>query len=188
MSSTIPLPPREQLYNRYCSNNTHPRLAEPKEGRRKRIYSYSTILYRDPGRLRLSQGASLKPDESEGCSPVSGGRTIRLCSFWPSDDGPTPLRSSVDTGAEDRGGVSNFWSAVERMLTRWSSGRGESNLRTQQNVHGPKFRTFPSKVTLFCTNLPPSNPGLAHRYHQKWSRTQRDSWTPNTPPCWMTTQ
>jgi hypothetical protein len=23
------------------------------------------ILYRDPGRLRLSQGASLKPDESE---------------------------------------------------------------------------------------------------------------------------
>ena len=25
-----------------------------------------------PGRLRLSQGASLKPDEGEGCSPVSG--------------------------------------------------------------------------------------------------------------------
>ena len=34
----------------------------------------------------VSQGASLKPDESEGCSPVSGGRTIRLCSLWPSDD------------------------------------------------------------------------------------------------------
>ena len=34
-------------------------------------------LTKDPGRLRLSQGASLKPDESEGCS-VSGGRTIRL--------------------------------------------------------------------------------------------------------------
>jgi hypothetical protein len=29
--------------------------------------------------LRLSQGASLKPDESEGRSPVSGGGTIRLC-------------------------------------------------------------------------------------------------------------
>ena len=39
--------------------------------------------HQDPGRLRLSHGASLKPDESEGCSPVSGGRTIRLCSFWP---------------------------------------------------------------------------------------------------------
>ena len=24
--------------------------------------------------------------ESESCSPVSGGRTIRLCSLWPSDD------------------------------------------------------------------------------------------------------
>ncbi len=35
------------------------------------VYSYST-------RLRLSQGASLKPDESEGCSPVSGDRIIRL--------------------------------------------------------------------------------------------------------------
>ena len=29
--------------------------------------------------MRLSQGASLRPDESEGCSPVSGGSTIRLC-------------------------------------------------------------------------------------------------------------
>ncbi len=32
----------------------------------------------DPGRLRLSQGASLKPAESEGCSPVSGGRAIYM--------------------------------------------------------------------------------------------------------------
>jgi hypothetical protein len=31
------------------------------------------------GRLR-SQSSSLKPDESEGCSPVSCGRTIKLCS------------------------------------------------------------------------------------------------------------
>jgi hypothetical protein len=64
------------------------------------------ILKKDPGRLQLSQGASLKPDESEGCSPVSGGRTIRLCLSWPSDDPPTPLRSSLDTGAGDRGGAS----------------------------------------------------------------------------------
>jgi len=73
--------------------------------RRRRIYSYSKILQRDPGRLRLSQGASLKPDESGGCSPVFGGRTIRLCSLWPSDDIPTPLRPPVDTGAGDRGGI-----------------------------------------------------------------------------------
>ena len=46
---------------------------------------YGVTLTKDPGRLRLSQGASLKPDESEGCS-VSGGRTIRLCSSWPSHD------------------------------------------------------------------------------------------------------
>jgi len=31
-------------------------------------YSHSTILERDPGRLLLSQVASLKHDESEGCS------------------------------------------------------------------------------------------------------------------------
>jgi hypothetical protein len=36
----------------------------------RRIYSYSMILQRDTGRLRLSQGASLKTDESEGCSSV----------------------------------------------------------------------------------------------------------------------
>jgi len=54
---------------------------------------------------RGTQGASLKPDESEGCSPVSGGRTIRLCSSWPYDDFPTPLRPPVDTGAGDRGGA-----------------------------------------------------------------------------------
>jgi hypothetical protein len=47
----------------------------------------------------------VKPDESEGCSPVSGGKTFRLCLSWPSDDPPTPLRSSVDTGTGDRGGA-----------------------------------------------------------------------------------
>jgi hypothetical protein len=51
------------------------------------------------------------PHESDGCSPVSAGRTIR----------------------------------------RWSSVRGESNLRTQTNVRGPKLCTFPSKVTRDCT-------------------------------------
>ncbi len=41
------------------------------------------ILYNDTGRLRLSN---------------------RLCSSWPSDDPPTPLRPS-DTGAGDRDGA-----------------------------------------------------------------------------------
>ena len=48
---------------------------------------------------------ALKPDEIEGCSPVSGGGTFRLRSSWPYP--PTPLRPSVDTyaGAGDRGGA-----------------------------------------------------------------------------------
>ena len=48
-----------------------------------------TAVWEEPNRLRLSQGASLKPDESGGCYPVSEGRTIRRCSSWPSDDPPT---------------------------------------------------------------------------------------------------
>ena len=44
-------------------------------------------------------------EEEEEDLFVSGGRIIRLCSFWPSDDPPTPLRSSVDTGAGNRGGA-----------------------------------------------------------------------------------
>jgi hypothetical protein len=57
--------------------------------------------------------------------------------------------------------ASDWWrglSAVERMLARWSSGRGESNLRT----HSPKFRTFPSKVARGLQPTPPSesNPGV----------------------------
>ncbi len=50
----------------------------------------------------LNQVTSLKADKSEGCSPVSSGGTILLCSFWPSDNPPTPLQPLVDTGAEDR--------------------------------------------------------------------------------------
>ena len=53
-----------------------------------------------PGRITQAT-KSQRPDESEGCSPVSGGRTIQLCSLWPSDDLPTPLRPLVDTGAGD---------------------------------------------------------------------------------------
>ena len=70
---------------------------------------------------------------------------------------PTPLRPPIDTGAGDRGGAPpsfQWWrrlSAVERVLTRWSSGRGESNLRTRTKVRGPKFRTFPSKSLGDCT-------------------------------------
>ena len=51
------------------------------------IHEFDTI--EGPRAPSVSQGVSLKPDESEGCSPVSGGRTIRLCSSWPSDDPPT---------------------------------------------------------------------------------------------------
>ena len=70
------------------------------------------ILERDPGCLRLSQGASLKTGESEVCSPVGGGRAIRLCSSWPSDDPPTPLRPEVDTGAGNRGEASAEFAMV----------------------------------------------------------------------------
>ena len=78
--------------NLFVFNDTIERLREPAQS------------------LRLSQGASLKPDESEGCSPVSCGRTIRLCSLRSStiivSRLPTPLRPPVDTGAGDRGGAS----------------------------------------------------------------------------------
>jgi hypothetical protein len=68
------------------------------------------ILKRDPGRLRLSEGASLKPDESEGRSPVSGGRTIRLCSSRLTTlllhlDPQETLVFLFITGAGDRGGA-----------------------------------------------------------------------------------
>jgi len=36
-------------------------------------------VWEEPNRLRLSQGASLKPDESGGCYPVSEG----TCKFHP---------------------------------------------------------------------------------------------------------
>ncbi len=49
---------------------------------------------------------AVKPGRITQAAPVSCGRTIRLCSLWPSDDLPTPLRPPVDTGAGDRGGAS----------------------------------------------------------------------------------
>ena len=53
----------------------------------------------------------------QSCSPVSGGRTIRLCSFWPSDaDLSTPLRPPVDTGAGDRGGASAKFPVVSETV------------------------------------------------------------------------
>jgi hypothetical protein len=45
-------------------------------------------------------------------------------------------------------------SAVKRVLVRWSSGKGESNLRT----HDPKFCTFSPKVTRGLHPTPPFNP------------------------------
>ena len=105
-------------------------------------------------------------------APVAGGRTIRLCSLWPSDDLPTPLRPPVDTGAGDRGGSppSLQWlrrlSAAERVLTRWSSGRGESNLRTRTKSPLPQISHLSVKSHSGLHPTPPSNPGLAHLSHQ----------------------
>jgi hypothetical protein len=64
--------------------------------------------------LFYQQGSNSHPEGMRHSSPVSGGRTIRLCSFWPSDDPPTPLRPSVDTGAGDRGGASAKFAVVLR--------------------------------------------------------------------------
>jgi hypothetical protein len=44
------------------------------------IILYYIILQRDPGRLRLSQGSSLKPDESKGRFPDE--RTPMQSLFW----------------------------------------------------------------------------------------------------------
>jgi hypothetical protein len=70
--------------------------------------------------------------------------------------------------------------AVERMLARWSSGREIEfeDKQISEIVRGPKFRTFPSKVTW----------GSEHRPHQKRSRTQGTREHPNTQPCQMPTQ
>jgi len=80
--------------NRYCTNKyIHTRKNSRPGGKEEEDYSYLTILWRDPGRLRLSQGASLKPDESECCSPVSGGRTGAPRALYQSTGfltGPTP--------------------------------------------------------------------------------------------------
>ena len=90
--------------------------------RRRRRRSYSMILQRDPGRLRLSQGVSLEPDESEGCSPVSGGRTIRLRSLWPSDD--HRLQASYPTSTSDR----HWCRGSRRSLRQVFSGGGDCRL------------------------------------------------------------
>ncbi len=77
---------------------------EEEERRRRRV---------KPGRITQAT-KSQRPDESEGCSPVSGGRTIRLCSLWLSDDLPqaTPLRPPADTGAGDQVGASAKFAVV----------------------------------------------------------------------------
>jgi hypothetical protein len=74
--------------------------------RRRRRSGQQHADYRAAGRFSAPRGEPLD------CSPVSGCRTILLCSFWPFDDPPTPLRSSVDTGAEDRGGASAEFAVV----------------------------------------------------------------------------
>ncbi len=59
-------------------------------------------------------------------------------------------------------------------MTRWSSGRGESNLRQTKR---PQIRTFPSKVTRARPLLPTLRVGS----HQEWTRTQGDLWTHGHP-------
>jgi hypothetical protein len=77
--------------------------------------------------------------KTEGCSLVSGGRIIRLCSSWPSDDPATPLRSSVDTGARNRGGSPAEFAVVAGTLGCREDvcaevlRSGESNLRTTES-------------------------------------------------------
>ena len=134
-----------------------------------------TILWRDPGRLRLSQGASLKPDESEGCSPVSGGRTIRLCSSWPSDDPHTALRSSVDTGAGDRGGAPAEFAVVAETV-----GCRED---TKQIFRSPIFRTFPSEVTRGLHPTPPFNPRVGTQASPKVVKYREGLVDTQHPPC-----
>jgi hypothetical protein len=79
-----------------------------------------------------------------------------------------PLRSSVDTGAGNRGGDPAEFAVVagtvgcrERMLARWSSGRGEPNLRTQS----PKFRTASPKMVTYPEGLVGTREQVYNRYY-----------------------
>jgi hypothetical protein len=87
--------------------------------------------------------------------------------------------------------VLHWWrglSTVERMLDRWSSGWGESNLKTNKLSVTQNFAPFRQSSLGDCTRPLLPTQGLKLQPHQRWSRTQRDSWTPNTPPCQMPTQ
>jgi hypothetical protein len=96
-------------------NNT----LDPSLRRRRRWWwwrrrSYSIILQREPGRLRSSKGASIRPHESAGCSPVSGGRTIDFARVGPSVPEVSPVRTTLKlffSGA-------NALSAMPSLLTR----------------------------------------------------------------------
>jgi len=74
--------------------------------------------------------------ESEGCSPVSGGRTIRLCPT--STSGRHWCRGSRRSPPPSLQWCRRL-SAFERVLNRWSSGRWESNLRTQTKCPRPQI-------------------------------------------------
>ena len=76
----------------------------------QRIIHFNDTIEGDPGRLRLSQGASLKPDESESCSLVSSQRKV-------TGDG-----SGVEILNER---VMEVWSRGGReMVAEWSCDRG----------------------------------------------------------------
>ncbi len=143
---------------------------------------------------RTIKGRS-SPDESEGCSPVSGGRTIRLCSLWQSDDLTTPLRPLVDTGAGDRGGASAKFSVVSETVgcrkgvdsvVLRQGGGGESNLRTQTKGPRPQISHLSVKSHSVIAPGPSFQPRVGSPVSPRmdtYPRGLTDSWTSNTPPC-----
>jgi hypothetical protein len=88
-------------------------------------------------------------EEKEVCSPVSGGRTIRLCWSWPSNDPPTALRSSVDTGAGDRGGApAEFAVVAETVGCREDVGSVILRYGGIEFEEHNKFSVVPTNLTL----------------------------------------
>jgi len=113
---------------------------------------------------------------------VSGGRAFQVCLCWPPDDPPSPLRSSVDTGAGDRGGVpAEFAVVAETVGCRQGVGSavlGKGGIEFEDTNYlpvAPNFARFRQKSLGDCTRPLLLTQGLEHRPHRKRSRTQRDS-------------
>ena len=99
-----------QYTNPLSQTRSSPHAEEEEEEEEDFVFNNTIEGPRAPA---VKPGRITQAYESEGCSPVSGGRTIRLCSLRPPDDLPTPLRPPVDTGAGDRGGASAKFSGRE---------------------------------------------------------------------------